>query len=608
MRQGTHLVLWAAAAALLVLAGCQTVKPAAVQQSRIEAEASGFSPKAGAGHTTIDFGILFGNQDLVKSWKVTVAGATGGPVKTFVGDGKSLPSTLTWDGTTDGTTLAPEGSYTASLAVDYNGKLAAATAVSQPFVVDLTPPAAVLHVTPTQFTPTEQGEAAPVAISIDARSAMARIQGWSVSVFDAGGKLFQSFNKDWPMDSVSWDGTGLTGGLVAPDSTYSAVATVTDQYGLATTVKASIGVGATVVASAPIAPRPVPTGTDAVQATLRGFSPKSQTASRTIGFALTFDDPGHVRSWTMKVQGPGGAAVRTWTGTTAELPPLVTWDGKTDSGSFAADGSYVAELSVDYGAARPQGMTTSAPFTLDVTPPGGSIALSEQLFSPVEASDTETITVNASSPAAAIDSWTMDIYDPGGNLFRSFSARWPDTTAVWDGKGTSGQMVESAEDYVVKTSVRDEYGNVGTLAGRVPIDILVYKTPQGYRIMSSRIFFKPFTADYHDVPADIARQNMERLDALAARLEKFRDYRVKLVGHAVMIYWDDPVKGAIEQKDVLVPLSQARAEAIESAMVQRGLSADMFTVEGVGASDQIVPDSNFKDRWENRRVAFFLQK
>ncbi len=43
-------------------------------------------------------------------------------------------------------------------------------------------------------------------------------------------------------------------------------------------------------------------------------------------------------------------------------------------------------------------------------------------------------------------------------------------------------------------------------------------------------------------------------------------------------------------------------------MTERGLAAAMFTTEGVGASDQIVPDSDYKDRWENRRVAFFLEK
>jgi outer membrane protein OmpA-like peptidoglycan-associated protein len=93
-----------------------------------------------------------------------------------------------------------------------------------------------------------------------------------------------------------------------------------------------------------------------------------------------------------------------------------------------------------------------------------------------------------------------------------------------------------------------------------------------------------------------------------AKLKKFSAYKIKLVGHAVMIHWDDKRLGDIEQRDVLLPLSQARSDAVMKALVDRGLDAAMFTTEGVGASDQLVPDSNLADRWQNRRVAFFLEK
>ena len=42
--------------------------------------------------------------------------------------------------------------------------------------------------------------------------------------------------------------------------------------------------------------------------------------------------------------------------------------------------------------------------------------------------------------------------------------------------------------------------------------------------------------------------------------------------------------------------------------MERGLDASRLTTEGVGASDQLVPDSDYKDRWQNRRVALFLDK
>ena len=130
----------------------------------------------------------------------------------------------------------------------------------------------------------------------------------------------------------------------------------------------------------------------------------------------------------------------------------------------------------------------------------------------------------------------------------------------------------------------------------------------GFRILSSRIFFKPYTADYQDVRPDLASQNIRRLDALASKLKKFPTYRIKLLGHAVMIHWDNKALGDAEQKDILIPLSVARDEAIKKALADRGLSDSMFTTQGVGASDQLVPDSDLADRWQNRRVAFFLEK
>jgi outer membrane protein OmpA-like peptidoglycan-associated protein len=308
------------------------------------------------------------------------------------------------------------------------------------------------------------------------------------------------------------------------------------------------------------------------------------------------------------ISAANAGAQKTYSGDGSNLPAHLVWDGKSDTGAIALEGIYTARLAVDYGTAFAAGTATSSPFILDVTPPTGTISLSSPLFSPIESSDTIGLKITASSKLAKIDSWTMDIYDPGGNVFRSFTSKWPAGTAVWDGKSTSGELVQSAEDYPVVAKIRDQFGNIGTANVSVPVDILVEKTAMGYRILASRIFFKAFTADYTDVPTELARQNLTRLNALAAKLKKFPEYKTKLVGHAVMINWDKPAAGREEQRLILIPLSKARAEAVRAALVERGLDAARFTTEGVGASDQLVPDSDSTDRWQNRRVALFLEK
>jgi len=339
-----------------------------------------------------------------------------------------------------------------------------------------------------------------------------------------------------------------------------------------------------------------------------GFSPTGDQVMETMRLALSFGPRESVKSWKLEILDSDQQMKKTYNGDGSKLPRSLSWDGKSDAGSLAQDGKYTARLSVDYGSAFKPGTTTSTPFVLDITPPTGSITLSEPLFSPIDASPTITLSVDARSRLAKIDSWRMEIYDPENHLFRSFDSKWPTQRAVWDGKGIKGDFVLSAEDYPVVVKVRDEFGNVGELTSVVPVDILMEKTPTGYRILSSRIFFKAYTADYQDVRPELAAQNMRHLADMAVKLKKFPDYKITLVGHAVMIHWDNKKLGDVEQRDELLPLSTARAEAVKKALVVKGLQSSTFTTNGVGASDQLVPDSNLADRWQNRRVAFFLDK
>jgi outer membrane protein OmpA-like peptidoglycan-associated protein len=600
--------LGAAAVVLLVLAGCQTTKPVSPQESMIQTDSAGFSPKADKGRNTIEFSLTFGNREIVNSWKVQIA-ADKDAVRTFTGDSGNLPPTLTWDGMNDSNNAAPEGTYTARLSVDYAGKVPVSSASSKSFVLDTTEPTGTLSADPTGFTPVSQGVKGPVTISVSASSPLAKIQSWGVDIFDPDGKLFQSFTGKGADGKMSWDGKGLAGDWVQPSRTYAALATIRDEYGLAGTARLAIPVadGPAATAQQP-PPQKVQPGQSAVQLSLTGFSPLATTGPKSIGLGLTFGNPGAVKSWKLTIDHPDRGTQKSWSGDGNNLPKLETWEGETDAGGTAPDGAYTAGLAVDYGPTADPVRVTSRSFVLDITPPTGSIALSVPLFSPIESSDTVTLSVKATSPTASIDGWSMDIYDPGNNVFKSFSGKWPVAQAVWNGKGTSGEMVLSAEDYPVTVKVRDEFGNQGVITGNVPVDILVERTPNGFRILSSRIFFKAFTADYRNVAADLEKQNVARLDALAEKLKKFPGYKIRIVGHAVSIHWDNPALGKVEQETILIPLSKARADAVMHALTARGLDAGRFTTDGVGAADQLVPDSNRSQRWQNRRVALYLER
>jgi Outer membrane protein and related peptidoglycan-associated (lipo)proteins len=315
-------------------------------------------------------------------------------------------------------------------------------------------------------------------------------------------------------------------------------------------------------------------------------------------------------SWRIDLIDERDAVQRTISGKGASLPESVEWDGKSDAGIYAPEGIYTAALYLDYGIAFSRTIARSKPFVLDLTPPTGAIDFSTDRFSPEGdgMDDIETITLSGSSKYARLAGWTLTVLDPGNNVFVSWKGGWPIASVDWDGRGLNGDLVESASDYPLALSIRDEFGNIGVVKRTLTTGILAIKTDEGYRIRISSIVFKAFTADYEDVPPDRAARNLATLDLLAKRLAMFPDYKVKLEGHAVMINWNDKAKGDEEQRDVLIPLSQARAKAIEAALVERDIPVDRLVASGVGADNPVVPDSDYANRWKNRRVEFYLLK
>jgi outer membrane protein OmpA-like peptidoglycan-associated protein/flagellar hook assembly protein FlgD len=591
----------AAVALSVVLLGCQSFGPGTPGNS-IQTEQTGLAPNGDKQHATIDFSLLFANGHLVRSWKVEMVTGSS-PQKQWSGDAFNLPTTLTWDGRTEAGSLAPEGTYIATLTVSYF-VANPATTQSNSFILDVSPPTGSLTFNPGNFAPDSSGTVQPVTISIKGSSAVAKMDSWSLDILDQDGKSFRSFDGKWPSTDIQWNGKSSNGDWVAPAQPYIAEAILRDEFGNSAQVTSAIAVSEL--------PQPVKQAAAPVTFSVTpgsgGFSPTGDKVMDTMKLALSYGPRESVNAWKLEILDSGQHVQKTLNGDGSKLSSTLSWDGKSDAGTLAQEGKYTARLSVDYGSAFKPGTTTSTPFVLDITPPTGSITLSDPLFSPIEASPTITLRVDASSRLAKIDSWRMEIYDPENHLFRSFDSKWPTQSAVWDGKGFKGDFVLSAEDYPVLVQVRDEFGNMGQLKSVVPVDILMEKTPTGFRILSSRIFFKAYTADYQDVRPELAEQNNKRLADMAAKLKKFPNYRVRLVGHAVMIHWDNKALGNIEQRDELLPLSRARAEAVKKALVSKGLESFTFTTEGVGASDQLVPDSDLADRWQNRRVAFFLDK
>ena len=575
------------------------------EPSAVIPDAEGFWPAPGSRAREISISVLVGNEELIRSWKVEMISAAGAVAKVFAGDAGGLPETLTWNVIGPDGKTAREGPYTARLSADFDRGLASVSLKSRPFALCLSPPEPVLYANPSRLEPGPEGMKNPVVFEPDARPALARLESWRLDVVGPDGRILRSFGGPWPSEGspapVLWDCRSDTGAAVEAGKRYAAILSVGDVYGHAASAQAVVA-----VADLPFAPE-----RSSVRPWTNGFSPNGDRVMDGMDFSLGFGQRAAIRSWRLEISQAGKGTVRGFHGSAPDLPESLSWDGKDSSGAPAPEGRYIATLNVDYGSAFSPAVARSPSFILDVTPPPLRLFSSPGIFSP-EAPlsirlDTDAAGDASSAPGRVTD-WSVEVLDPGNGVFARFGGAWPAEVISWDGRDADGNLVESAETYRIVARARDEFGNPSQVEGQAESDILVVREGNRYRVDVASILFKGYTADFEDLPAEQVAGNRRTLDRLAAKFARFPDYRIHLVGHAVMINWDDPNLGKPEQAKILIPLSRQRAAAIARALAERGIAESRMSVEGVGASRPVVPDSDLANRWKNRRVEFYLEK
>jgi hypothetical protein len=291
------------------------------------------------------------------------------------------------------------------------------------------------------------------------------------------------------------------------------------------------------------------------------------------------------------------------------LPKAIIWTGKNNNDAWVNDGTYFMQFEV-WGTNKSKSSSPTLKVIVDNEPPVISAKMSPLPFTPDNNGENDLLYINLSiSDSSDLKEWDAAISDPFGQPFLDLNKnRFKNDTYVWDGRSSSGELVQSAMDYALNISAEDMAGNKTSSHETIPIDILVLKDGDKYKIVISSIYFKAYTPDYMSVVPELVSKNLATLDRLAEILKKYSAYNIKLEGHAVRVFWNDPKKGEKEEKEKLLPLSKARAEAIKDALVQRGIEKERMTTLGLGSSQPVVPHSDEINRWKSRRVEFILIK
>jgi outer membrane protein OmpA-like peptidoglycan-associated protein len=341
-----------------------------------------------------------------------------------------------------------------------------------------------------------------------------------------------------------------------------------------------------------------------------GFSPLAQAPHNFMTFTLHFGRPDAITAWTIDFVDLNDTVVHHLKGAPPQLPSAITWDGTSDDGTPAAEGAYVVRLSVDHGAGVLESLQTDS-ILLDRTPASGTIAVTPALYTP-RGTDKVTLALKVTPGIASVVSWRLFVVHPNGSQFMNFiSEDHKDNTVVWDGLAQSGNSLEPGTTYNLTAQIFDQYGNVGTLKSTLRVGMAgktqvtpVTVTLNGKLIAETKIYFPAFSSNLNLVDQATKNLNNQGLDALAAALKAAPGARIKVIGHANKVFWEDQAKGDIEQQEVLIPLSKARALAVSDALVTRGLDAGLFDLDGVGAIGAVAPFGDLVNNWKNRQVEF----
>ena len=98
--------------------------------------------------------------------------------------------------------------------------------------------------------------------------------------------------------------------------------------------------------------------------------------------------------------------------------------------------------------------------------------------------------------------------------------------------------------------------------------------------------------------AVVRQQDFAVLDQAAATLKEWGEVKVEVAGHT-----DSRGADGYNMK-----LSQRRAEAVRSYMIDKGVSADRLTAKGYGESRPVADNGTEDGRFQNRRVELVPQK
>ena len=525
----------------------------------------------------------------------------------WVQNGKKLPSSFKWNGTTSSGEPASDGPYEALLVTkSTNG--AVSSVKSGTFFIDNFAPEIQISLDSELFSPDGDGIKDSLGFKVKSSSE----KSWKGGIYDESNKQVRSYEFSGKIPDFEWDGTDDSGNPV-PDGVYKVSFESRDDAGNFGKIEIP---GITV---------------DTAETKIfllcedDGFSPNGDGFKDSEIFTVRSSKKTGVKSWELNVLSNDGKIVRTLKNdqNSTVLPSKIEWDG-TDEDGAVVEGKFFAKLNVVYDKGNVVEAKTTA-FVSSVTLPKVGATVLSKSFSPDNDGENDDFIVNLSS-AAKPKSWSFKVKDPNGKDSGKNSIA---EKIVWDGKGnvgsSKGELVQSASEYSYEFSVTDELGLTSKIDGVVSVDVLLIKSGENLKMSVPSIIFRGNAADfgvegelgpdgkiigYGGITAEQRDNNKKVLKRVAEILERYDSCTVIIEGHAHNVSgtkieeYEDTEKYGM----ALIPLSERRAEFVKQQLIEYGVKADRMTSVGRGGTMPVAPRNSADNWWKNRRVEFILHK
>lgn len=396
-----------------------------------------FSPGNNDAINKINFLLNVPVKTGIVDWSLTIIDDKNIPVK-ILSNG-DLQETISFDGLLKKNYLS-EGNYKGVLEIKYiNGNNPKAE--SPVLVVDTSPPVASAKVSTKVFSP--NGDGKKDEISMYQETSLE--EAWYGYIEDSNGVIVKDFK--WVNNAATsfvWDGYTNDGNL-APDGRYKYRLSATDRAG-------NIGESEIIEFSLDTEETPV-----MITSNQEAFSPNGDNVKERIYLKPILDINEGIKNYSIQIKDDSGKTIKSIKGQ-GRLKEEYFWDGFTDFGVKAVDGSYTAKLEVEYEKGDIS-MASTRSFILDTKFPIIEVETDFNLFSPDQDGKKDFIFIKqTSSPERIITAYLQDAM---GNTVRDYY--WENTVSnlKWDGTDNNGNTVKDGI-FTYILSAEDNAGNLTT--------------------------------------------------------------------------------------------------------------------------------------------------